>query len=273
MKTYKFDRFIFKANSINDAINVAKKLQSRQAKTVKDEASNYDTINALIKDEFSAIDAYNVAIKNLTGKLSNESIQVLELIRDEELKHVENLQAIVNNNVTEKNLEDSMKDDRLAPMTYKKLKELGVNRETYSKWTQEQANEYIRNKSEKKTSKEKGQKEEIDKAELNQKMSNGLKEFESKFKNRSFKWGPYSTSYNRRDLLSEKDIDKKQLDVLNAIVDKIGQNVDGDVINGLEGGVQTLSKIAYVAELFGFKSMSLEKNQTHTGKYGIAFFK
>lgn len=39
-------------------------------------------------------------------------------------------------------------DDRFSPMTYKKLKELGVSQRQWSGWTQEQASEYIRKHSE-----------------------------------------------------------------------------------------------------------------------------
>ena len=154
MKKYKIGDRIIHADSVVDAVKIMKQ-------TMKDDASKYATIMALIEDEKAAVEAYNVAIRNLDGQIPAESLAVIKAIRDDENRHIENLMAVVNGNVTQKNLEDSMKDDRLAPMTYKKLKELGVNKETYSKWTQEQANEYIRNKSEKKTSKEKGQKEEI----------------------------------------------------------------------------------------------------------------
>lgn len=77
----------------------------------KDEAASRSVIEALISDEKAAIDAYNVAIKNEDGKLSPESIAVLRAIRDDEERHTENLYAIMAGNVTEKNLEDSVKDD------------------------------------------------------------------------------------------------------------------------------------------------------------------
>lgn len=77
---------------------------------VKDEAFDRSTIEALIADEQAATDAYNVAIANLEGKISEESIKVLQAIRDDELRHSENLNAILAGNVTEKNLEDSVND-------------------------------------------------------------------------------------------------------------------------------------------------------------------
>ena len=39
-----------------------------------------------------------------------------------------------------------LRDDRLSPMTYRKLKELGVKPEQWKKWTQEQANQFIASK-------------------------------------------------------------------------------------------------------------------------------
>ena len=73
----------------------------------KDEAYDRSTIEALISDEKAAIDAYNVAIANLEGKISDLGIKVLQGIRDDEQKHVENLYSILSNNISEKNLKDS----------------------------------------------------------------------------------------------------------------------------------------------------------------------
>ena len=76
-----------------------------------DEASQLQTVNALIEDEKAAVEAYDVAIENLCGKIPEESLQAIIAIRDDENRHIENLQAVVNGTVTEKNLEDSTKDD------------------------------------------------------------------------------------------------------------------------------------------------------------------
>ena len=89
---------------------------------VKDEASLATSINALVTDEKAAIDSYNVAIKNLEGKLDDIAMQVLINIMKDERKHVENLYAILNNQVTEKNLKDSKMKDA-AP---------GVDEETFN---------------------------------------------------------------------------------------------------------------------------------------------
>lgn len=82
--------------------------------SVKDEASPLQTVNALLEDERAAVDAYNVALENLKGKIPDESYAAIEAIRNDENRHIENLQAVVNGNVTEKNLEDSVKDALVA---------------------------------------------------------------------------------------------------------------------------------------------------------------
>ena len=76
----------------------------------KDEASQLDVIQALVTDEQAAIAAYANAIANLDGKVDPQYVEVLRNILKEENKHVENLQAIITGNVTEKNVEDSVKD-------------------------------------------------------------------------------------------------------------------------------------------------------------------
>lgn len=80
-------------------------------KMLFDEASALQTVNALLEDERAAVDAYNVALENLKGKIPDESYAAIEAIRNDENRHIENLQAVVNGTVTEKNLEDSMKDE------------------------------------------------------------------------------------------------------------------------------------------------------------------
>ena len=77
---------------------------------VKDEANLPTTLQALVNDEEAAIKAYEVAIKNLEGKIDETQMQVLINIMKDERRHVENLYAILNGQVTEKNLEDSIHD-------------------------------------------------------------------------------------------------------------------------------------------------------------------
>lgn len=103
-------KYIIKDNLGNKktvyADNLSHAMQFVDSK-VKDEASLATSINALVTDEKAAIDSYNVAIKNLEGKIDDIAMQVLINIMKDERRHVENLYAILNNQVTEKNLKDS----------------------------------------------------------------------------------------------------------------------------------------------------------------------
>lgn len=106
---------IQKFNSEKEAIEFANKNTSLNCRIVKfedsaikDAAYDRSTIEALVSDEKAAIDAYNVAIANLDGKISDLAIKVLQKIRDDEQKHVENLYSILTGNITEKNLKDSL---------------------------------------------------------------------------------------------------------------------------------------------------------------------
>lgn len=97
-------KYKVEASTYDEAISAVKAIQ------LKDEASPLQTVNALLEDERAAVDAYNVALENLKGKIPDESYAAIEAIRNDENRHIENLQAVVNGNVTEKNLEDSVKD-------------------------------------------------------------------------------------------------------------------------------------------------------------------
>lgn len=101
-------KYNVEANTYDEAISAVKAIQ------LKDEASPLQTVNALLEDERAAVDAYNVALENLKGKIPNESYAAIEAIRNDENHHIENLQAVVNGNVTEKNIEDSVKDAFVA---------------------------------------------------------------------------------------------------------------------------------------------------------------
>lgn len=98
-------KYKVEANTYDEAISAVKAIQ------LKDDASPLQTVNALLEDERAAVDAYNVALENLKGKIPDESYVAIEAIRNDENRHIENLQAVVNGNVTEKNLEDSVKDE------------------------------------------------------------------------------------------------------------------------------------------------------------------
>lgn len=97
-------KYKVEANTYDEAVSAVKAIQ------LKDEASPLQTVNALLEDERAAVGAYNVALENLKGKIPDESYAAIEAIRNDENRHIENLQAVVNGNVTEKNLEDSVKD-------------------------------------------------------------------------------------------------------------------------------------------------------------------
>lgn len=109
-----------KANDYNEAIS------SIVTITAKDDAGNLDTINALIADERAAVNAYNVALKNLEGKIPADAIKVITAIRDDENRHIENLQAVVNGNITEKNLKDATGHE-VVVYTNQLLSEMGLN--------------------------------------------------------------------------------------------------------------------------------------------------
>lgn len=101
-------KYKVEANTYDEAVSAVKTIQ------LKDEASPLQTVNALLEDERAAVDAYNVALENLKGKIPDESYAAIKAIRNDENRHIENLQAVVNGNVTEKNLEDSVKDSLVA---------------------------------------------------------------------------------------------------------------------------------------------------------------
>lgn len=97
-------KYKVEASTYDEAVSAVKAIR------LKDETSPLQTVNALLEDERAAVDAYNVALENLKGKIPDESYAAIEAIRNDENRHIENLQAVVNGNVTEKNLEDSVKD-------------------------------------------------------------------------------------------------------------------------------------------------------------------
>lgn len=100
MKNYKINGKSVRATNIVNAL------------TLYDEASCKDVIQALIVDEESAIASYDLAIENLGKKLPQMSLKALVAIRDDERRHIQNLLAILNDEVTEQNLEDGLPDIR-----------------------------------------------------------------------------------------------------------------------------------------------------------------
>lgn len=114
-------KYAVSANTYDEAIKAVKAIQ------LKDEASPLQTVNALLEDEKAAVDAYNVALENLKGKLPDESYRAIEVIRNDENRHIENLMAVVNGNVTEKNLEDSVKDANVEDLLKQAIDALRKN--------------------------------------------------------------------------------------------------------------------------------------------------
>ena len=72
----------------------------------KDSLTVRDVIQSLINEETSAISSYNVALETLKDHIPNEAYAAIKAIRDDEQRHVENLYAVLNGNVTPKNLEN-----------------------------------------------------------------------------------------------------------------------------------------------------------------------
>lgn len=137
MKKYKIGNRIITAGSPVEAVKVSKILDSATKE-----------IEYLTKEEERAVDDYRKAI---AGTTNPKLLELYKHILDEELEHIRELENA--------DVEDcDMKDERLSPMTYKKLKELGVSNKQWAGWTQEQANAYIRNKSGKKTSEKSSEK-------------------------------------------------------------------------------------------------------------------
>lgn len=74
--------------------------------SVKDSLTVRDVIQSLINEETSAISSYNVALETLKDHIPDEAYEAIKAIRDDEQRHVENLYAVLNGNVTPKNLEN-----------------------------------------------------------------------------------------------------------------------------------------------------------------------
>jgi hypothetical protein len=72
----------------------------------KDSLTVRDVIQSLINEETSAISSYNVALETLKDHIPAEAYEAIKAIRDDEQRHVENLYAVLNGNVTQKNLEN-----------------------------------------------------------------------------------------------------------------------------------------------------------------------
>ena len=72
----------------------------------KDSVTVREVIESLVAEETSAIASYNVALETLKDHIPDEAYEAIKAIRDDEQRHVENLYAVLNGNVTPKNLEN-----------------------------------------------------------------------------------------------------------------------------------------------------------------------
>lgn len=106
MKKYKIDNYIVTANSLHDAVSVIRRIKNTSDDSVKDSLTVRDVIQSLINEETSAISSYNVALETLKDHIPDEAYEAIKAIRDDEQRHVENLYAVLNGNVTPKNLEN-----------------------------------------------------------------------------------------------------------------------------------------------------------------------
>lgn len=134
MQSYRLDSSnVVKFNSASEAITWLKRqaelVKARKNKdSIKDEANLATTIQALVNDEEAAVKAYEVAIKNLEGKIDETQMQVLINIMKDERRHIENLYAVLNGQVTEKNLEDSrVRDGKHTDKFARILRGKGIN--------------------------------------------------------------------------------------------------------------------------------------------------
>ena len=74
--------------------------------SVKDSVTVREVIESLVTEETSAIASYNVALETLRDHIPAEAYEAIKAIRDDEQRHIENLYAVLNGNVTQKNLEN-----------------------------------------------------------------------------------------------------------------------------------------------------------------------
>ena len=96
-------------NDLASAIKTAKEYASarrRNSDATKDSVTVREVIESLVTEETSAIASYNVALETLKDHIPAEAYEAIKAIRDDEQRHIENLYAVLNGNVTPKNLEN-----------------------------------------------------------------------------------------------------------------------------------------------------------------------
>lgn len=102
-------------NDLASAIKTAKEYANSRRRNsdatpmkgaAKDSVTVREVIESLVTEETSAIASYNVALETLRDHIPAEAYEAIKAIRDDEQRHVENLYAVLNGNVTPKNLEN-----------------------------------------------------------------------------------------------------------------------------------------------------------------------
>lgn len=102
-------------NDLASAIKTAKEYANARRRNsdatpmkgaAKDSVTVREVIESLVTEETSAIASYNVALETLRDHIPAEAYEAIKAIRDDEQRHVENLYAVLNGNVTPKNLEN-----------------------------------------------------------------------------------------------------------------------------------------------------------------------
>lgn len=173
-----------------------------------------------------------------------------------------------------------LKDERLSPMTYKKLKELGVKPEQWKKWTQEEVNKFIASRSKKEES-SKSKKEETNEKETSNKkekteskLHSSIAEAKEYFSKHNDIFSGPQFDYDVDDLpSSQSDEADKILDTVSSVLEELNVDYDGDVESGIEmSNKKTLSIIARILNNeYHIKVGTLSKKDTYSGKYGLKF--
>ena len=103
-RKYSDEAQVFKKSDKTYAVIIFENLKKDSFQ--KDSLTVRDVIQSLINEETSAISSYNVALETLKDHIPDEAYEAIKAIRDDEQRHVENLYAVLNGNVTPKNLEN-----------------------------------------------------------------------------------------------------------------------------------------------------------------------
>lgn len=91
---------------IEKYLNSGNSFGIKKLDSTKDSVTVRDIIQSLVDEETSAVSSYNVALETLKDHIPTEAYEAIKAIRDDEQTHIENLYAVLNGNVTQKNLEN-----------------------------------------------------------------------------------------------------------------------------------------------------------------------